>query len=110
MTTTKISNSGSPLDFQATFYTRTGTTLSTSTKTGFTLFEALKGKGSVQCAVDPNVIPIQKEFTLILWDDRQVSAIALDVYPQQRGHNIGICVFNKLEADTLAQKSVKVVL
>lgn len=77
---------------------------------GSTLKEALSGKGRLQCAVDPNVIALKTNFTLILWDGRQVPAAALDTGTAILGNKIDIFVDAINEAINLGVKSVKAVL
>ncbi len=100
------------LDLKATFYSREET-LGHPPATGIfgsTLLEALSGKGRLQCAVDPNVIALKTNFTLILWDGRQVQAAALDTGTAILGNKIDIFVDAISEAINLGVKSVKAVL
>ncbi len=85
----------SQLQLQATFYSREQSTHPDGTvqppatgEFGKTLTEALAGQGFLQCAVDPNVIPLKTVFTLILWDGQQVSAKALDIGTAIKGNKI----------------------
>jgi 3D (Asp-Asp-Asp) domain-containing protein len=100
------------LNLEATFYSREetqGHPPATGVH-GVTLQEALAGQGRLQCAVDPNVIPLLKEFTLILWDSRQVPAKALDVGTSIKGNRIDIFVNTNDEAINLGRKPVTAIL
>ncbi|MDF5729627.1 MAG: LysM peptidoglycan-binding domain-containing protein [Rhizonema sp. PD38] len=100
------------LELKATFYSREET-LGHPPATGIfgsTLLEALSGKGRLQCAVDPNVIALKTNFTLILWDGKQVQAAALDKGTAILGNKIDIFVDTISEAINLGVKSVKAVL
>lgn len=103
---------GRKLNLEATFYSREETQngLPATGIRGATLQEALSGKGPVQCAVDPNVIPLQTHFTLILWDGRQVSAAALDTGTAIIGDRIDIYVDTISEAINLGRQSVTAIL
>lgn len=105
-------NPSGTLDLESTFYSREetkGHPPATGVH-GSTLQEALNGKGRVQCAVDPNVIPLLKEFTLILWDGRQVPASALDKGTAIIGNKIDIFVDTVSEAINLGRQRVKAIL
>ncbi|MEH2326911.1 MAG: 3D domain-containing protein [Nostoc sp.] len=100
------------LNLQATFYSREET-LGHAPATGIfasTLSEALSGKGLLQCAVDPNVIALKTNFTLILWDGNQIEAAALDTGTAIIGNKIDIFVDTNSEAINLGVKSVTAVL
>jgi len=100
------------LDLKATFYSREETQGHPPTTGifGSTLLEALSGKGRLQCAVDPNVITLKTNFTLILWDGNQVPAAALDTGTAIQGNKIDIFVDTISEAINLGVKSVTAVL
>jgi 3D (Asp-Asp-Asp) domain-containing protein len=104
--------SGHQLNCEATFYSReeTGSQPPSSGIFGSTLREALAGQGRVQCAVDPTVIPMLTDFTLILWDGQQVPAKALDVGTAIKGQIIDICVDTINEAINLGRQRVTVIL
>lgn len=68
------------------------------------------GIGRLQCAVDPNVIPLHKKFTLILWNGKRVKAVALDTGTAIKGHIIDIFVDTNAEAINLGRKHVKAIL
>jgi 3D (Asp-Asp-Asp) domain-containing protein len=105
-------NPPSTLNLEATFYSREetqGHPPATGVH-GVTLQEAFNGMGRIQCAVDPNVIPLLKEFTLILWDGRQVPASALDKGTAIIGNKIDIFVDTVHEAIHLGRKPVQVIL
>ncbi|MBR8837150.1 MAG: LysM peptidoglycan-binding domain-containing protein [Stigonema ocellatum SAG 48.90 = DSM 106950] len=100
------------LNLQATFYSREETQGNPPATGifGSTLSEALSGRGLLQCAVDPNVIALKTNFTLILWDGRQVQASALDTGTAIIGNKIDIFVDTINEAINLGVKSVMAVL
>ncbi|MFP4575603.1 MAG: glycoside hydrolase family 19 protein [Coleofasciculus sp.] len=107
----------SQLQLQATFYSREQSTHPDGTvqppatgEFGKTLTEALAGQGFLQCAVDPNVIPLKTVFTLILWDGQQVSAKALDIGTAIKGNKIDIYVDTNTEAINLGVQSVTALL
>ncbi|MUG91318.1 LysM peptidoglycan-binding domain-containing protein [Scytonema sp. UIC 10036] len=105
-------NPSNTLNVEATFYSREetkGHPPATGIH-GATLQEALSGRGRIQCAVDPNVIPLLKEFTIILWDGRQVPATALDKGTAIIGNKIDIFVDTIQEAIHLGRKQVQVIL
>ncbi|MBW4511463.1 MAG: LysM peptidoglycan-binding domain-containing protein [Scytonematopsis contorta HA4267-MV1] len=87
---------------------------------GVTLQAALSGQwqskcqgqsvGRLQCAVDPNVIPLLTNFTLVLWDGRQVPAAALDIGTAIIGNKIDIFVDTVTEAINLGVKPVTAIL
>jgi 3D (Asp-Asp-Asp) domain-containing protein len=87
---------------------------------GITLQAALTGQwqsncqgetvGRVQCAVDPNVIPLRQNFTLVLWDGREVPAAALDKGTAVIGNRIDIFVDTVNEAINLGRKPVTVIV
>lgn len=66
--------------------------------------------GRLQCAVDPNVIPLLTNFTLVLWDGRQIPAAALDIGTAIIGNKIDIFVDTVTEAINLGVKSVTAIL
>jgi 3D (Asp-Asp-Asp) domain-containing protein len=72
---------GSPSEkkLRASFYSRqeVGNSPTACEIRGATLTEALQGQGLLQCAVAQS-IPCGTQFTLVLWDGRQVRAIAAD--------------------------------
>lgn len=100
------------LNLQATFYSREETQGHPPATGifGSTLNEALSGQGLLQCAVDPNVIALKTNFTLILWDGRQVQAAALDTGTAIIGNKIDIFVNTINEAINLGVKSVTAIL
>ena len=63
----------------------------------------------VQCAVDPKVITLHTNFTLVLWDGRQIPAAALDIGKAIVGNKIDIFVDTVQEALELGVKSVTVI-
>jgi 3D (Asp-Asp-Asp) domain-containing protein len=97
-----------PLTLKATFYSREETqgNLPASGISGATLQEALNGSGLVQCAIDPDLIPMLTEFTLTLWDQTSVRVKALDVGTAIKGEIIDIFVDTNAEAIELGVKSV----
>lgn len=113
---------GTRLSLEATFYSREETNCHppASGIHGITLEAALSGQwqskcpgesvGRVQCAVDPNVIPLGKNFTLVLWDGREVPATALDKGTAVIGNKIDIFVDTVNEAINLGRKPVTVIL
>lgn len=105
-------NPPNTLNLEATFYSREetqGHPPATGVH-GVTLQEALSGRGRVQCAVDPNVIPLLKDFTLILWDGRQVPASALDKGTAIIGNRIDLFVDTIQEAINLGRQPVQAIL
>lgn len=110
------------LNLEATFYSMEETKCHppASGVHGITLRAAFSGQwqskcqgetvGRVQCAVDPNVIPLRKNFTLVLWDGREVPAAALDKGTAVLGNRIDIFVDTVNEAINLGRKSVTVIL
>ncbi|MEB3277378.1 MAG: 3D domain-containing protein [Lyngbya sp.] len=113
---------GTRLNLEATFYSMEETNCHppASGVHGITLEAALSGQwqskcqgeslGRVQCAVDPNVIPLGKNFTLVLWDGREVPATALDKGTAVLGNKIDIFVDTVNEAINLGRKPVTVIL
>ncbi|WP_375514190.1 3D domain-containing protein [uncultured Nostoc sp.] len=100
------------LNLQATFYSREETQghAPATGIFGSTLREALSGQGHLQCAIDPNIIALKTNFTLILWDGRQVQAAALDTGTAIQGNKIDIFVDTNSEAINLGVKSITAVL
>jgi 3D (Asp-Asp-Asp) domain-containing protein len=112
---------GKRLNLEATFYSREETQCHPPATGvhGVTLRQALAGEktppcgsgiGRLQCAVDPDVIPLHKKFTLILWNDKRVEAVALDTGTAIKGHIIDIFVDTNAEAINLGRKHVKAIL
>ena len=113
--------SGKKIDLEARFYSMEETKCHTpaSGVHGVTLRAALAGQwqskcqgksvGRLQCAVDPKVIPLLTNFTL-LWDGRQVPAAALDIGTAIVGKKIDIFVDSVEEAINLGVKSVTAIL
>jgi 3D (Asp-Asp-Asp) domain-containing protein len=113
---------GTRLSLEATFYSMEETRCHwpASGVHGITLQAALTGQwqskcqgqsvGRVQCAVDPNVIPLLKNFTLVLWDGREVPAAALDKGTAVIGNRIDIFVDTVNEAINLGRKPVTVIV
>lgn len=113
---------GTRLSLEATFYSMEETHCHppASGVHGITLQAALTGQwqskcqgetvGRVQCAVDPNVIPLRKNFTLVLWDGSEVPAAALDKGTAVIGNRIDIFVDTVNEAINLGIKPVTVIL
>lgn len=103
---------GRQLSMEATFYSREETQNHppSSGIHGVTMREALAGLGRMQCAVDPTVIPMLTEFTVILWDGRQVPAKALDVGTAIKGNIIDLFVDTVNEAINFGRKPVTVVI
>lgn len=116
---------GSPsnqINLEARFYSMEETRCHTpaSGVHGVTLRAALAGQsqsqcpgqsiGRLQCAVDPNVIPLLTNFTLMLWDGSQVPATALDIGTAIVGKKIDIFVDTNDEAINLGVKSVTAIL
>lgn len=109
------------LNLEATFYSKEETQCHPPATGvhGVTLRQALAGDktppcgsgiGRLQCSVDPNVIPLHKKFTLILWNDKHVKAVALDTGTAIQGHIIDIFVDTTTEAINLGRKHVKAIL
>ncbi len=110
------------LNLEATFYSREETMchLPATEINGLTLKEIQAGQQSpqcgepsvarLQCAVDPDIIPLKANFTLILWDGKQVEAAALDTGTAIKGNKIDIFVDTNSEAINLGVKSVTAVL
>ena len=113
---------GTRLSLEATFYSMEETNCHwpASGVHGITLQAALTGQwqskcqgqsiGRVQCAVDPNVIPLLKNFTLVLWDGTEVPAAALDKGTAIIGNRIDIFVDTVNEALNLGRKPVTVIV
>ncbi len=97
-----------PLNLKSTFYSREETQghLPASGIPGATLLEALSGSGLLQCAVDPDIIPMLTEFTLTLWDGTSVHAKALDIGTAIKGEIIDIFVDTIEEAINLGVKQI----
>ena len=114
--------SGNQIDLEARFYSmeETNCHVPASGVHGVTLQAALAGQwqsqcqgqsvGRLQCAVDPNVIPLLTNFTLVLWDSRQIPAAALDIGTAIIGEKIDIFVDTVQEAINLGVKPVTAVL
>ena len=114
--------SGNQIDLEARFYSMEETNCHTpaSGVHGVTLQAALAGQlqskcqgqsvGRLQCAVDPNVIPLLTNFTLVLWDGKQIPAAALDIGTAIKGKKIDIFVDTVPEAINLGVKPVKAIL
>ena len=110
------------LNLQATFYSREETLchLPATGINGLTLKQVQAGEQSpqcgepsvprLQCAVDPNIIALKTNFTLILWDGSQVQAAALDTGTAIIGNKIDIFVNTVSEAINLGVKSVTAIL
>jgi 3D (Asp-Asp-Asp) domain-containing protein len=110
------------LNLEATFYSREETMchLPATELHGLTLKEVQAGQQSpqcgdpsiarLQCAVDPNIIPLKTNFTLILWDGNQIEATALDTGTAIQGNKIDIFVDTNNEAINLGVKPVTAVL
>ncbi|MFB2897438.1 3D domain-containing protein [Aerosakkonemataceae cyanobacterium BLCC-F50] len=117
-----LPSNGTRLNLEATFYSMEETFCHTpaSGVHGITLQAAFSGQwqskcqgqkvSRVQCAVDPNVIPMLKNFTLVLWDGREVPAAALDKGTAVIGNRIDIFVDTVNEAIELGRKPVTVIL
>lgn len=114
--------SGKQINLEARFYSmeETNCHVPASGVHGVTLQAALAGQlqsqcqgqsvGRLQCAVDPNVIPLLTNFTLVLWDGRQIPAAALDIGTAIIGQKIDIFVDTVSEAINLGVKPVTAVL
>ena len=114
--------SGNRIDLEARFYSMEETNCHppASGVHGVTLQAALLGQlqskcqgqsvGRLQCAVDPSVIPLLTNFTLVLWDGRQIPAAALDIGTAIIGKKIDIFVDTVQEAINLGVKSVTAIL
>ncbi|MEA5628235.1 MULTISPECIES: 3D domain-containing protein [unclassified Nostoc] len=114
--------SGKQINLEARFYSmeETNCHLPASGVHGVTLQAALalqlqsqcqgESVGRLQCAVDPNVIPLLTNFTLVLWDGRQVPAAALDIGTAIIGQKIDIFVDSVEEAINLGVQSVTAIL
>ncbi|BAY21139.1 peptidoglycan-binding LysM [Calothrix sp. NIES-2100] len=114
--------SGNQIALEARFYSmeETNCHLPASGVHGVTLQAALAGQlqsqcqgqsvGRLQCAVDPNVIPLLTNFTLVLWDGKQVPAAALDIGTAIIGNKIDIFVDTVQEAINLGVQSVTAIL
>jgi 3D (Asp-Asp-Asp) domain-containing protein len=112
----------SGLNLDATFYSREETRCHPPATEihGLTLQEVQSGQQSpqcgspsvarLQCAVDPNVIPLKTEFTLRLWDGSEVPATALDTGTAIIGNRIDIFVDTNEEAINLGHQSVVALL
>ncbi len=94
------------MKLKATFYGRAEDPETNTGEFGVTLREALEGEEPLQCAVDPDVIPLGTEFTLKLWDGQEVSAKALDTGDNIDGNRIDILVDTEEEAEPLGEKTV----
>jgi 3D (Asp-Asp-Asp) domain-containing protein len=94
------------MKLKATFYGKAEDSETNTGEFGVTLREALEGEEPLQCAVDPDVIPLGTEFTLKLWDGQEVSAKALDTGDNIDGHRIDILVDTEKEAEPLGEKTV----
>lgn len=115
-------SSGTRLNLEATFYSMEETNCHppASGVHGITLEAALSGQWQskcpgetierVQCAVDPTIIPLLKNFTLVLWDGTEVPAAALDKGTAIIGNKIDIFVDTVNKAIDLGRKSVSVIL
>jgi 3D (Asp-Asp-Asp) domain-containing protein len=57
-----------------------------------------------------NVIPLRKNFTLVLWDGTEVPAVALDKGTAITGNKINIFVDTVNEAINLGTKPVTVII
>ena len=115
---------GQGIDLEATFYAseNVGCAFPASGVFGVTLRAALAGEFGprcpnagenvprVQCAVAPSQIPLRTNFTLVLWDGRQVPAEALDTGTAILPGKIDILVDTIAEALDLGRKPVKVIL
>ena len=114
--------SGNKIELEARFYSmqETNCHLPASGVHGVTLQAVLSGQlqskcqgqsvGRLQCAVDPNLIPLLTNFTLVLWDGRQIPAAALDIGTAIIGKKIDIFVDTVQEAINLGVKSVTAIL
>jgi 3D (Asp-Asp-Asp) domain-containing protein len=114
--------SGNQINLEARFYSMEETNCHppASGVHGVTLRAALSGQlqskcqgqsvGRLQCAVDPNVIPLLTNFTLVLWDGRQIPAAALDIGTAIIGKKIDIFVDTVQEAINLGVQSVTAIL
>ncbi|MEH2250085.1 3D domain-containing protein [Nostoc sp.] len=114
--------SGNQINLEARFYSmeETNCHLPASGVHGVTLQAALAGQlqskcqgesvGRLQCAVDPNVIPLLTNFTLVLWDGRQIPAAAVDIGTAIIGNKIDIFVDTIQEAINLGVQSVTAIL
>ena len=100
--------SDTSLILKATFYSREETQghLPASGIPGATLQEAMRGEGLLQCAIDPKVFPMLSEFTIALWDGKEVRAKALDTGTAIQGNIIDIFVDTNAEAIELGVKEV----
>ncbi|WP_414589973.1 LysM peptidoglycan-binding domain-containing protein [Scytonema sp. PCC 10023] len=117
-------SNGETINLEATFYDveTTGCSFPASGVFGITLRAALEGRFEprcpntgenvprVQCAVAPSQIPLRTNFTLVLWDNSQVRAEALDVGSTILPGKIDILVDTVEEALNLGRKPVKVIL
>ncbi len=103
-----LSASDAQLTLEATFYSREETQghPPSTGMFGVTLEEARRGEGLLQCAVDPDVIPLLTEFSLRLWDNTEISAKALDIGTAIKGNIIDIFVDTVEEAINLGRKPV----
>lgn len=113
---------GNQIQLEARFYSmeETNCHLPASGVHGVTLQAALAGQlqsqcqgesvGRLQCAVDPNVIPLLTNFTLVLWDGNQIPAAALDIGTAIIGNKIDIFVDTVLEAINLGVQPVTAIL
>lgn len=114
--------SGNQINLEARFYSmeETNCHLPAGGVHGVTLQAALaeqwqsqcqgQSVGRLQCAVDPNVIPLLTNFTLVLWDGRQIPAAALDIGTAIIGKKIDIFVDTVQEAINLGVQSVTAIL
>ena len=113
-----------PINLEATFYAseNVGCSFPASGAFGITLRAALEGQFEprcpntgenvprVQCAIAPSQIPLRTEFTLVLWDGRQVMAEALDTGTAIKPGKIDILVDTIAEALELGRKPVGAIL
>ena len=115
---------GEQINLEATFYAseNVGCSFPATGVFGITLRAALENRFElrcpntgenvprVQCAVAPSQIPLRTEFTLVLWDGRQVVAEALDTGTAILPGKIDILVDTIAEALELGRKPVKAIL
>ena len=115
---------GQVINLEATFYAHenVGCSFPASGVFGITLRAALEGRFEprcpntgenvprVQCAIARSQIPLRTNFTLVLWDGRQVPAEALDTGTAILPGKIDILVDTIAEALELGRKPVKAIL